>query len=40
MKTYTTPILDAVKLPQMSTLEIGASWPWGDMDPDETEMIG
>ena len=40
MKTYMTPEMDAVAMPALHTLEIGASWPWGDMDPDETEMIG
>ena len=40
MKTYMTPEMDSVTLPSLHTIEIGASWPWGDMDPDETEMIG
>ncbi len=39
MKTYLSPEWETIHLPQLSTIEIGASWPWGDMDPDETEII-
>lgn len=38
-KAYEIPEIELHTIPAMHTIEIGASWPWGDMDPDETEII-